>query len=65
MIRIPKRNILVSGVTNKSDERGNVTDYSIPLDQYNRIDSSQFLIEGESVNKLLNSPGHGVDQFEF
>jgi hypothetical protein len=56
---------LYTGVGDKSDERGNVTDYSIPLDQHNRIDSSQFLIEAESINKLLDSRRHGADQVEF
>ena len=48
----------------KSDERGNVADYSVPLDDHDAVDSSQLLIEAEPINKPLESRGHGIDQVE-
>jgi len=48
----------------KSDGRGNVADYSIPLGDYDAVDSSQLLIEAEPINKPLDTRGHGIDQVE-
>lgn len=51
-------------IGDKSDERGNVADYSVPLEDYDAVDSSQLLIEAEPINKPLDSRGHGIDQVE-
>jgi len=51
-------------VGDESDERGNIADYSIPLEEYDPVGSSQLLIEAEPINKPLDSRGHGIDQVE-
>jgi len=51
-------------VSGASDERGNIADYSIPLDDHDTVDSKQLLIEAEPINKPLESRGHGIDQVE-
>lgn len=51
-------------VSDESDTRGNVADYSIPLTEHDSIDSTQLLIEAEPINKPLDRRGHGIDQVE-
>lgn len=46
-----------------SDRRGNVADYSVPLDGV-ETDSARLLIEAEPLNKPLDGRGDGVDQVE-
>ena len=51
-------------VSGAAEERGNIADYSIPIESHTAIDSTQLLIEAEPINKPLESRGHGIDQVE-
>lgn len=49
-------------VNTPAEDEDQWVDYSVSLEDYSDIDSKQFLIEAEPINKNLNQRKHGVGQ---
>ncbi|MFC7018547.1 MULTISPECIES: Eco57I restriction-modification methylase domain-containing protein [Haloarcula] len=49
-------------VNTPAEDEDQWVDYSVPLDDYPNIDSTQLLIEAEPINKRLDQQKHGIGQ---